>query len=81
MDEMKCKNCMFFKYHYSDQGHCVRFPPQVIYDSCQDNYPSVSPEVKEGDFCGEFRPKDLVDQVSTLIQNIFSKGESNERNE
>lgn len=81
MDDMKCKDCMFFKYNYSDKGKCVRFPPTVIYDSHKDDYPSVNPEVREEDFCGEFRSKDLVDQVSSLIQNLFSKGEANERNE
>ena len=81
MDEIKCKDCMFYKHHYSDQGHCMRFPPQVVFNNISDNYASILPEVKEGDFCGEFRSKDLVDQMSDLIQNLFSKGEPNERNE
>jgi len=54
MEEKKmCKDC-----HFRDEwdGKCHRFPPALVGHSY--NYAAaLFPEVKEGEWCGEWKPK------------------------
>jgi len=57
--EKVCVNCFYFeKIYYSGyKGKCWRFPPQVT-TSMIFGIESVHPEVKENDYCGEFKKKE-----------------------
>jgi hypothetical protein len=64
MKNKKCSNCFYFEegtktniYGKFEVLCCMRFPPQVFYNSyVQQNY-SVYPSVKKNYWCGEWREK------------------------
>ena len=58
MAQQTCENCRFFdQFPSADErtydGHCLRYPPQF---STHDYTPWLFPEVRQSNYCGEWRP-------------------------
>lgn len=55
---MKCIDCKFFQRQEKQEGGwCHRYPPQLIYDSDDDETYSWFPYVALEEWCGEFQQK------------------------
>lgn len=76
MDEKKCKNCIYFKTHYSDSksGSCHRNPPQIVYEHNMACLASLFPQVGVEDYCGEFKSEKMIQELGDLIIKALSEG-------
>ena len=52
----ECQSCLFWIRIYSSRGTCKRYPPKPT----AIGLPGVFPEIKENDWCGEFKNKDKM---------------------
>jgi hypothetical protein len=56
-----CKDCFYWNNKNSDHpnfGHCLRFPPMVIWESATNDVESYYPKTRYDDYCGEYKCKD-----------------------
>jgi len=71
--EIRCENCIFYqgvKDTHNENGFCMRFPPSVYPKPTQvvahgpiriDSI-IIRPQVRAGEFCGEFAPAQAAGQ-------------------
>lgn len=65
MSDQQCGNCKFFRRHLNNiaEGYCKRYPPMVIIAPIQTKQGlqpapvSVTANMKQDDWCGEFKMK------------------------
>lgn len=58
---MQCKNCKFFKRLRERGGHCLRYPPQLVFEKNQGAIGQATqyfPYMENDEWCGEHQPAD-----------------------